>query len=519
MKVASVPRARQAAMLAIFACIAASNAAHAAQTNAAADGDITSCERLRSFHDEEVVIVSAEEIEPSTVDTQTSPRSRTVKPYCRVEGHVDGSIGFELWLPQASEWHGRFLGAGVGGSGGRYNLSELARGVDQGFAAITTDSGHKASDVHWMLDRKKAQDYAHRAEHRVAVAGKAIVAAYYGRPAKHAYFIGCSGGGRKALIEMQRYPDDYDGIVAGAPGTNLPASSARHLWVQLLELRSPHGPVSDASWNLLSNAVLAQCDRLDGVSDGVLEDPRECRFDLDSLACKQESSNASCIDAGTLELMRAIVAPLTDEEGRRLDPGLLPGVRNRPGGSTSLAAEMIGQLVKGDPDWDKSQFVMARDTPAIGRVLPELLAEQTDLTPFAERGGKALIYQGWLDPSVRAQQTIGWFEEVERVNGGRTRTQAFIRLFMAPGVGHCRGGAGPDRFGGASSRPVSADPMNDMLSAVVAWVEEGRAPQQIVASKLQGEEVVRTRPLCPYPQKAHYRGRGDTNIAANFTCR
>lgn len=443
---------------------------------------------------------------------------RTAKPYCRVEGLLESSIGFELWLPALRDWSGRFLGAGVGGSGGRYNLADLARGVDQGFAAITTDSGHKASEVHWMLDRKMAQDYAHRAEHLVAQAGKEIAAAYYGRPVSHSYFIGCSGGGRKALVEMQRYPDDYDGIIAGAPGTNLPVSSARHLWVQLLEQRSKTR-VHDADWELISQAVLTQCDHLDGVNDGVLEDPRECRFDLSSLACGQSGASDQCLDDDKLRLLASIVGPLTDENGKQLDPGLLPGVRTRPGGSTSLAAEMIGQLVNGDPDWDRRQYVMSRDTPAIGRVLPELLAEQTHLERFARRGGKALLYQGWLDPSVRAQQTLGYYEAVEAANGGRSRTQSFVRLFMAPGMGHCRGGAGPDRFGGASSRPVSVDANNDMLSALVAWVEDGKPPSRIAASKVVDGKVVRTRPLCPYPQRARYRGAGDTNLAANFDCR
>jgi len=465
------------------------------------------CTQLQSMQRADTQIVS------------TAPaRSGAGVPYCRVAGKIQENIGFEYWLPAADRWNGRMLGAGVGGSGGQYNLVDLARGVDQGFASITTDSGHKQSETLWMMDRKKAQDYAHRAEHLVALAGKDIAAAYYGAAVKYSYFIGCSGGGRKALVELQRYPGDYDGIVAGAPGSNLPVSSARHAWAQRFEQQHSQTPLTDADWNLLASAALAKCDRLDGVEDGVLENPRECRFDPASLACGPAHSQ-QCLSKSKLELIEQIRAPLRDENGKRLDAGLLPGVRTRPGGSTALTREMIGQLVYGDPRWEPDQFVMARDTPAIGRVLPELLADRTDLSEFARRGGKLIVYQGWLDPSVRAQQTIEYYEAVEKAGGGRRQTQSFARLFMVPGMGHCRGGDGPDQFGGSTSRPVSNDASHDLLNAVVAWVEQGRAPESVVASKLLDRQVVRSRPLCPYPKQARYSGTGSTDDAANFACR
>jgi feruloyl esterase len=465
------------------------------------------CEQLRSLQRADTHILDA-----------ARAVSETGTPYCRIEGRIQGNIGFEYWLPDAARWSGRLLGAGVGGSGGRYNLVDLARGVEQGFASITTDSGHKASETLWMMDRKKAQDYAHRAEHLVALAGKEIAAAYYGTPVKYAYFIGCSGGGRKGLVEMQRYPEDYDGIVAGAPGSNLPVSSARHAWAQNFERQHAQTPLTDADWALVASAALAQCDHLDGVTDGVLENPAECRFDPTRLACTQQQRQ-QCLSEEKLRLIAAIRAPLTDESGKQLDPGLLPGVRTRQGGSTALTKEMIGQLVYGDPGWEPDRFVMARDTPAIGRVLPELIAEQTDLSAFAKHGGKVILYQGWLDPSVRAQQTIGYYTAVESANGGRRHTQMFARLFMVPGMGHCRGGDGPDNFGGASSRRLSNDARHDLLNSVVAWVEHGQAPDFVVASKIVDGRIVRTRPLCPYPQQAHYLGTGSTDEAENFTCR
>lgn len=473
----------------------------------AAKASADPCTQLQSMQREDTQIVSA-----------APAHSTAGVPYCRVEGTIQENIGFEYWLPAADRWNGRMLGAGVGGSGGQYNLVDLARGVDQGFASITTDSGHKRSETLWMMDRKKAQDYAHRAEHLVAIAGKDIAAAYYGAPVKHSYFIGCSGGGRKALVEMQRYPGDYDGIVAGAPGSNLPVSSARHAWAQRFERQHPQTPLTDADWNLVASAALEQCDRLDGVEDGVLENPRECRFDPALLACGPAHSQR-CLSKAKLELIEQIRAPLRDEKGKQLDAGLLPGVRTRPGGSTSLTREMIGQLVYGDPRWDADQFVMARDTPAIGKVLPELLADQTDLSEFARRGGKVIVYQGWLDPSVRAQQTIEYYEALEKANGGRRQTQSFARLFLVPGMGHCRGGDGPDQFGGSSSPPIRNDASHDLLNAVVAWVEQDRAPESVVASKLVDRRVVRSRPLCPYPKQARYSGTGSTDDAANFTCR
>ena len=256
-------------------------------------------------------------------------------PLCRVQGTIEGNIGFELWLP--AQWNGRLLGAGVGGDAGVFNYRDMSIRVNQGFATVTTDSGHKASQMRWMADPKANLDYQHRAVHLTAQSAKRLVGRHYGRAADRSYYLGCSGGGRQALKEMQNYPGDYDGVIAGAPGPYMPLQSVRMLWFSLEQQRRPEAMLRDADWTLYERRVHEQCDAIDGLRDGVIENPARCRFRTATLLCRPGQAEG-CLTAPRLAMLDRIVAPMPDEHGKAMDKGLFPGVRTRPGPPSPLLA-------------------------------------------------------------------------------------------------------------------------------------------------------------------------------------
>lgn len=444
--------------------------------------------------------------------------------FCRVAGVIETEIGFELWLPEASAWNRRLLAAGVGGQAGQLNYIEMARGLKRGYATASTDTGHRADDVHWLLgDPMRAANYAERANHLLAGAAKALIAAYYDAPLRNAFFIGCSGGGRQALTEVQRFPEDYDGVIAGAPGPRTPEMSARRLW-EMLQHSAHKGLLSEADWTRIARAGIAACDGDDGVKDGVVETPARCRFDIASLQCRPGASAPGCLSAKQVALARRIYGPLVDETGKRIDNGLLPGIPVSPvpapepftPGPAYLAVVLFGDGVHRDPNWDTRRFRIADDLPAVDRVM-NLHADNPDLSAFKARGGKLIMYQGWTDPLVSPKETADYYDAVER-RLGEAATRDFVRLFMAPGVDHCVGGAGPDQFGGVGGDAPVRDADHDLLSALERWVEQGRAPERVVASKVEAGRTARTRPLCAYPMTARYQGRGSTDAAESFTC-
>jgi feruloyl esterase len=434
---------------------------------------------------------------------------------CRVQGRIEGSIGFELWLPQ--EWNGRLLGAGVGGDAGVFNYRDMSLRVGQGFAVVTTDSGHKASDPHWMRGAKARADYEHRAVHLATQAAKALVQRYYAKPVDHAYFMGCSGGGRQALKEMQLYPADYDGVVAGAPGPYMPLQSVRMLWFALEQQRQPAAMLSDADWALYERRTFDACDKRDGVSDGVVENPLTCHAPTADLLCKAGQLQ-DCLTAPKLAMLDLIIAPLRDEHGRAMDKGLLAGVRTRPGPPSPLLNAMWADALHDNPDWDARQFARSADLAAINVKMPQLRADSTAITPFLKRGGKAILYQGWQDPSTNAGPTIDYYAALARAHGGVTRLGRSVRLFMVPGMYHCRGGPGADSFGGSGHLPASGEAQSDILWSLIEWVEKARVPAQIIATRREGEAVAFTRKLCPYPARAAYDGRGNSRLAASYRC-
>lgn len=438
-------------------------------------------------------------------------------PFCRIEGRIEGNIGFELWLPE--QWNGRLLGAGVGGDAGQFNYTDMSLRLAQGFASVSTDGGHKASHQHWMLDAKAREDYERRAVHLATLAAKQLSQRYYGRSVQRSYFTGCSGGGRQALKEMQKYPGDYDGVLAGAPGPYMPLQSVRMLWFALEQQRGPGAALSEDDWTLYEKRVVEQCDADDGVRDGIVENPAACRFDVAALRCRA-GEGGDCIAEPQLAMLESIISPLRDARGRAMDGGLFPGVRTRPGPPSPLLRAMWADGVHGDTEWDEMTFDRTADLAAANRIMPELRADSTAIQPFVERGGKAILYQGWQDPSTNAGPTIDYFTALARAAGGADRLGESVRLFMVPGMYHCAGGPGVDLFGGSTQRPIAngGDASRDMLWALIRWVEQGAAPDSLVGAKNAPGEAGFTRRLCPFPQVARYDGEGPAEDARSYSC-
>ncbi|HVI99879.1 MAG TPA: tannase/feruloyl esterase family alpha/beta hydrolase [Sphingomonas sp.] len=481
------------------------------------------CAALEGTHPRAVTVTRATAVVPPgtgwvpATDSHYQPLPVHV-PLCRVEGTIEGNIGFELWLPVASNWNGRLLGAGVGGPAGIYNYNDMSRRIGEGFATITTDAGHKAVQTHWMADKKARVDYGHRAVHLAAVAAKALIHDFYGQPASRSYFLGCSGGGRQALKEMQRHPGDYDGVIAGAPGPYMPLISVRMMWLALLQKHDSAGALSDADWALYESAATKACDKLDGVADGVMENPLACGFDPKVLECHAGQIDA-CLTPPKLAMLERIIGPMPDEHGAPMDKGLLPGVRTRPGPPSPLLRAMWADAVYDNPNWDEDSFQRTRDLDLVNQAMPELRADSTRIAPFLAHGGKAIIYQGWQDPSVIAGPTIDYYRALAEANGGMEELMRSVRLFMVPGMYHCRGGPGADQFGGSGQRTAPGDPSRDMLWSLIDWVEQARAPERIETAKIVDDKVRFTRPLCAFPMSARYTGSGDTDRAKSFACR
>jgi feruloyl esterase len=508
-------------IVAALACLRPPAPAGAQQERAGAPAgakDVPSCAALKNMTLLNVRVTSADSI---GVQPHWSPNGRARafdvrQPFCRVQGVIETEIGFELWLPAKAAWNGKFLGAGVGGDAGTYNYSDLPRGLLRGYAAGSTDTGHKLTDPNWMLgDPMRLANFELRSNHLLVAASKSIITQYYSSPVRYAYFIGCSGGGRQGLKEMQRFPDDYNGIVAGAPGPKTPEMTARRMWE--INLRDSNSALmSPADWLLISQQGIKSCDPADGVMDGVAEDPRKCRFDVGTLQCK-DGQTQECLSSAQVAFAKSFYDPLKDDSGHAIDDGLLPGVLVDSGRSR-LAPATFGQAIRHQADWKGEDFDVTRDLAAIDKVMPELRADDPDLAAFKAHKGKAILYQGWMDPAVAAMMTLGYYQDVERKMGGEKKTEDFIRLFMVPGMLHCGGGAGTDQFGGSGNDAPIPDNDHDLLSALEDWVEHNRPPNRIVASQVVEGKVVRTRPLCAYPAFARYNGSGDTDVASNFEC-
>ena len=467
-----------------------------------------------------------------------------VPAFCRVTGVIrptaDSRIGFEVWLPD--QWNGRYLQVGNGGFAGVIRYDNLMQGMNKGFAVANTDTGHAGVGADWALGHpEKVIDYGHRAVHLTSIAAKALVDAYY-RPASfRSYFNGCSNGGRESLMGAQRYPDDFDGWIVGAPANNFTSLKARELEISQIVSAMPE-PMTVPQLAALSRAAVAQCDAADGVKDGVIDQPLRCDFDPMVLSC-EAAADDKCLSKAQVDAVRRLYDDSRDPKTRAsLAPGL-QGTRGVESGlaqwqswitgpltSNGLTAAPFAQflsehffsyMVYQDPKLD-FRTINAVQAFRDGRSRAGSILNSVDPDLSAVRGaGKKIIhYHGWADAAVPAQYSISYYEAAEKYLGRDNRD--FYRLFMVPGMGHCQGGPGPNVFGGTGSG-ASFDAEHDVVAALVRWVEQGQAPERIVATKHQDDDptkpVLRTRPLCVYPQVAKWTGKGSSDDAANFVCR
>lgn len=440
--------------------------------------------------------------------------------YCSVIGYVKSRIAFEVQLP--TNWNGKMYFRGNGGFAGGF--PDTSPGLERGYATIKTDTGHQGGilDASWALDNREAEiDYGFRAVHLVAVVGKIMIKAYYGRAARFSYFDGCSNGGRQGLMEAQKYPADFNGIAAGAPALDWTGFMIGANWdMQALQATESSGLIPIDKIQVIENVVVEECDAIDGVVDGLIDDPRRCHFKADKLLCKS-GDGPDCLTQPQIDALKKIDSGPRDSSGHRLYPGFPIGGLTDEFGWVSWLIQIPDfpppfQYVfqdqffrymafsKDNPDFDWRTFNFDTD-PERTRLMSRILnATKTDLSRFHELGGKLFLYQGWSDTAVAPTRVIDYYREV-RKRLGSSAAEKTVRLFMAPGMLHCSGGPGPNDF--------------DYLTALELWVEQGVVPESIDATHYnENGRPDRTRPLCRYPKVACYNGHGSINSAANFSC-
>jgi hypothetical protein len=481
------------------------------------------CEALTTFKSKDIVQITAVAI----------PATAAAPAFCRVSGLLDPEIAFEMSLP--AKWNGRFYMIGNGGHAGEAlddpgRVSQRDAALKVGFAVAQTNTGHDARKepgaTFVLSNPQKAIDYAYRAVHLTALTAKDITKDYYGKSVSHAYWNSCSNGGRQGLIEAQRFPEDFDGIVANAPWLDQTGFTIGAMWNQKA---LSEAPLTAAKLALLADRVMAKCDSIDGLKDGLIDDPRKCAFDpaRDVPACGAGADGADCLTAAQAAAIAKVYGgPLSN--GKPFFPGFMLGseavmpnmfggeaasgwmnmiVSPKPDGKPvdfGLAENTIRYLVHKPPkpDYDYRTFDYDRDIHMLDEWSKQADAKNPDLSKFRNRGGKLLMTYGWADPILQPMAGVNYYEQAVAKNGPDTGN--FFRLFMVPGMSHCGGGIGPDRY--------------DAVTAIVDWVEKGKAPDSMIASRVVDSRIVRTRPLCPYPKVARYSGQGSIDDAANFRC-
>jgi hypothetical protein len=500
----------------------------------------TCAELTRLTFEGNTTVTDATEVTSGTLTTPQGQVLTGLPEFCRVQGLSrptrDSNITFEVWLPLHT-WNGKFLSSGEGGYAGVLNYTRLGLdgGLDElvrrGYATASTDTGHVSTDMWWAIGhRERAIDYLYRAKHIVTVAAKGLIRAFYGRPPTHSYLNSCSNGGRQALMEAQRYPEDYDGYVVGAPWNFQSHSNAGFVW-NAQAISAPDAAIPVEKLPAINAAVLDACDANDGLVDGVIADPATCDFDPAVLLCKGEETD-DCLTQPQLDAVTKIYAgPSNPRTGEQIFPGFAlggedgwPSIVTNPTAS-GLAQGYFANLVFEDQNWDYASFDFDADMAyADERVGILGNAIQTDLSSARSRGVKIIQYHGWNDQTLQPAYSPGYYQSVVGAMGGLRRTQQFYRLFMVPGMRHCYFGPGATSFGGVGQQiPPSRDSRHDLQAALERWVEHGVAPNRIIATKYTDDapdtRTIRlTRPLCPYPQVPRYRGRGDPNDERSFTC-
>jgi feruloyl esterase len=458
--------------------------------------------------------------------------------FCRVAGVLrptsDSDIRFEVWMPE-KDWNDRLVGVGNGGFAGSIGYRQLNNYLKRGFAVAGSDAGHEAegTDASWAFGHpEKVKDFGWRAVHLTAERAKQIVRAFYGKPESKSYFDSCSDGGREALMEAQRFPEDYDGILAGAPANSWSTMLAAGVGVIQKLIGDPKAYISNLKLPAIQKAVLAACDEIDGVKDGIIADPARCHFDPKVLLCK-EHETLDCLTEPQVNALGVLYEGDRDGRGAVVFPGFAMGdetawrdwvVGEDPESSRTsrFVRNDFRYIVTGDPKWN----VLAADPGeslrrSRERTAADLDATDPDLNRFAARGGKLILYHGWNDPAISPWNTIAYYTSVLKTMGDE-KAESFVRLYLIPGMEHCAGGPGPSALG-QFGLETARGPKYGLFDSLEQWVEKGSPAEDVVATKYESgqngaRKAVMTRPLCPFPAVARYKGSGDSNDAANFVC-
>lgn len=442
------------------------------------------------------------------------PASDSLPSHCKVRAVINRAIQVEVTMP-VSNWNGRMMFSTVGGGAG--SIGDITSLLSRGFAMASTDTGHEGLGLDFGLQPEALLDYGYRGVHLATQFAKDTIERYYDEKIHHSYLKGCSNGGRAALLEATRFPDDYDGIIAGAPvfrfGEFLP-------WAIEAARKQAENPLTQKSLELLDANSRSSCDQIDGVADGVINDPRLCtleRLNLSQLSCENQATD-DCLTSGQIKTAEYLYGGLIDSDGKLISPPVMPGAESAGDwamwmfpnsmlgeGSESLNSTMssfLAIMMRRLAAFNIDEFDPSVDYQQLEEI-SFMDVSTADLGEFKNRGGKILIYQGWNDFPLRPGRAIDYLAEVERVNGGAKKADDFFRMFMVPGMVHCA--TGPGAW------------MADYVDPIVEWTEEGVAPERITAVTAPAPQSF-SRPLCVYPKLAHYKGRGDKDKASSYRC-
>jgi feruloyl esterase len=503
------------------------------------------CERLTALALPNTTIKSAKVVAAGAYAPPGGQAVKDLPAFCAVHGVMKptevSEIHFEVWLPEKN-WNGKLETVGNGGLAGMISFGPMVAALRNGFATASTDTGHTAKEPPtWLQNRERLIDYSYRGLHLVSVNAKAIIQAYYSQGPRYSYFSGCSTGGKQGLMEAQRYPADYDGIIAGDAANFWTHQMMSEVW-DGMATSAPDTNLPHDKLQLVQQAALAACDALDGAVDGLISDPARCYFDPKKLECKGEDAS-SCLTSAQVSAVEKIYSgPVNPRTGRKLYPGLYPGgelgwgkaggqfVINRAKTSGVSSNDFFRYALFQNPEWEFRSFDFDRDGKNADEKLgPVTNATDANLEEFRQLGHKLLYYHGAHDPLIPAQNGIDYYESVVAAQGhgsvesGLERTQGFFRVFLIPGLYHCAGGPGATAFGTYLPAPGSQqDADHDMVRAIERWVEQGVAPDRIVATKYvdnaPSKGIALQRPLCAYPMVARYKGSGNINDARSFAC-
>ena len=450
--------------------------------------------------------------------TESVAETEDAPAYCQVVGYVTPNVGIEMRLPLQDAWNGKFLMQGCGGFCGARFAARCNPYVARGYACIVSDMGHESTglDAKWAYNNRQAEiDFAFRSTHVTAVAGKAITAAAYGEPQLFSYYTGCSTGGRQGMVEAQRFPDDFDGIIAGAPVINETGAGTQLMWSVLANLDADGLPIlAPDQLPMIHAAAVAACDQDDGLEDGLIDDPRTCGFDPAELACSGEASS-QCLTPAQIEVVNKVYDGPVNSAGEALYTGgamrgselnwtAYVGTVDEPPRYLSFMTDLFRYMAFSEdpgPGWQPTDFDFDASPGRFGVMEHLYTGSNPDLRRFKAQGGKLIVYHGWRDQSVVPLNTVDYYELAVRTMGGLDATRDFFRLFMVPGMNHCVGGPGPDSI--------------DYLSYLEAWVERGEAPDALIGEHVEDGQMQYRRPIFPYPDRARFRG-GDATDAASF---